>query len=174
MLEYTKYGHSSHSQVSAHYHITTQIKQYLTRTHDILQTGNCNGGHIKITNHYKNWWSRIKWCSRGFAKPFRMWYNLDKVFSNRNPSLSHRFVFNPVCWAESMDIRTISNSSWLHFCSAISLSSYYRDQWSAKKFNTVTKWAVVTTSSPIHTYISNVSSSWCNLMRFLSSIHTSK
>ena len=29
-------------------HITTQIKQYLTCKHDILQTQNCKGGHTKM------------------------------------------------------------------------------------------------------------------------------
>ena len=29
-------------------HITKQIKQYLTRKHDILETCDCKGGHIKV------------------------------------------------------------------------------------------------------------------------------
>ena len=28
-----------------------------------------------------------------------------------------------------------AHKNWLHFCREISLSSYYRDQWSARKFN---------------------------------------
>ena len=31
-------------------HVTTQIKQYLTLKHDILQTRDCKCGHIKMTN----------------------------------------------------------------------------------------------------------------------------
>ena len=34
-------------------HITTQIKQYLTRKHDILQTRDCKSGHIKMTTFIK-------------------------------------------------------------------------------------------------------------------------
>ena len=34
-------------------HITTQITQYLTRKHDILQRRNCKGGHIKMTTIIK-------------------------------------------------------------------------------------------------------------------------
>ena len=30
-------------------HITTQIKQYITHKHDILQTQDCKGGHLKMT-----------------------------------------------------------------------------------------------------------------------------
>ena len=34
-------------------HITTQIKQYLTRKHDILQTRDCKNGHVKMTTFIK-------------------------------------------------------------------------------------------------------------------------
>ena len=34
-------------------HITTQVKQYLTCKHDILQTRNRKGGHIKRTTIIK-------------------------------------------------------------------------------------------------------------------------
>ena len=34
-------------------HITAQIEQYLTRKHDILQTHDCKGGHIKMTTIIK-------------------------------------------------------------------------------------------------------------------------
>ena len=34
-------------------HITTQIKQYPTRKHDILQKCDCKGGHIKMTTIIK-------------------------------------------------------------------------------------------------------------------------
>ena len=34
-------------------YITTQIKQHLTCKHDILQTQNCKGGHIKMTTIIK-------------------------------------------------------------------------------------------------------------------------
>ena len=51
MLQYTKHGNFSHPQVSAHYH--TQIKQYLTCKHDILQTCNYKVGHIKVTTIIK-------------------------------------------------------------------------------------------------------------------------
>ena len=34
-------------------HITTQITEYLTSKHDILQTRNCKGGHIKMTTIIK-------------------------------------------------------------------------------------------------------------------------
>ena len=30
-------------------HITTQIKQYITHKHDILQTQDCKGSHLKMT-----------------------------------------------------------------------------------------------------------------------------
>ena len=54
--------------------------------------------------------------------------------------------------------------SWFHFCCAISLSSCYRDEWLARKFNTATKWAVVMTSLPTDIHISNVWSTWCDLI----------
>ena len=46
-----------------------------------------------------------------------------------------------------------NHKNWLHFCHAVSLSSYYGDQWLARKFNTVAIWAVVTTSSPSFTFL---------------------
>ena len=33
--------------------ITTKIKQYLTHKHDILQTRDCKGGHMKMTTIIK-------------------------------------------------------------------------------------------------------------------------
>lgn len=52
----------------------------------------------------------------------------------------------------------------ISFCCAISLSSCYRDEWLARKFNTATKWAVVMTSLPTDIHISNVWSTWCDLI----------
>ena len=36
-----------------YHHITTQIKQYLTCTHDILQTCDCRNSHIKMVTIIK-------------------------------------------------------------------------------------------------------------------------
>ena len=112
MLQYTKHGNSSHSQISAHYHTNKTVSNSQTR------------------NFPK--WRLQRWSHKD-----------DKHYKD-----------------------------WLHFCPAISLSSYYRDQWSARKFNTEAIWADVTTSSLIDVYISDVSSSCYNLMRFLSPMQT--
>ena len=96
-------------------------------------------------------------------------YHTNKTISNSQTWHS------PNTWLQRSSHKDDNHyANWLHFYHAVSLSSYNRDQWSEKKFNTAAIWAVVTTSSPIHDYISNISSSWCNLMRFLSSMHTSK
>ena len=76
-------------------------------------------------------------------------YHTWKFFlSSGISTLPHKTLSNLQTWLQRWSHKGgIHFKNWLHFCCAISLASYYRVQWSVRKFNKAVTWAVVTTSN---------------------------